>query len=76
VILNVTFSVSKAAHALTRSKTLANFVRIVKVAIRVALVLLASYNVQSNAGLTVCCYSSKSIEVQIETFFASGAGNY
>ncbi len=32
-----------------RYKTLANFLRIVKVGVRVALILLARYNVQSNA---------------------------
>jgi len=36
-------------QAFVRNKTLANFLRIVKVGVGVALILLARYNVQSNA---------------------------
>ncbi len=44
-----TCSCSLPEHAFTPDKTLANFQRIVKVGVKVALVLLARYNVQNNA---------------------------
>jgi len=38
-----------SGYAFVRNKTLANFLRIVKVGVKVALILLARYNVQSKA---------------------------
>jgi len=43
---------------LLRYKTLAKFLRIVKVGVKVALVLLARYNVQSNAARSMSVFAA------------------